>query len=581
MILSSFPARPLLTLVIWGYLSLALAAGGTVKLEGVNGEMRKSIEAWLSLDDEPCDAPRWRLQTRLAQAGDEIRQALQAFGYYAPTVTPQLEHAGRECWRAVFNIRPGRRVHLRNIDIAIQGEGREDEALRKLISRAPLHSGDPLRHDRYDRVRDSLSHLAAERGYFKARFTRRELRVDPQAASADVHLHFDTGPRFHIGDIQIEQDALDTDLLQRYLEFHSGELYNRKALTDTSRALSGSGYFSRVLVEPLIDQAKNARVPIRISAVAADRHRYSASVGYTTDTGPRTGLGYRNQRINAQGHQFSSELSLSRVISKLTLGYSIPLAKPLTDRLKFEAGFKHEATDSYRADTSAVSATWTHLRDNQWLEERSLQASREEYKIGDDSPTASLLLMPGIGWTRTFADERLYPRRGLRLGFSGRGSLQSLVSDVSFLQLMAEAKGILGLPWRSRLIGRLNAGASAMNRFDELPVSVRFFAGGDTSVRGYSYKSLGPKNADGAVEGGRNLLTGSLELEHLFAPKWALAVFVDSGNAFNGTDVNPNTGIGVGIRWRSPVGPIRLDVAHPLDKDGDPIRLHFVMGPDL
>lgn len=558
------------------------AATGKVTIEGVNSEMRKSIEAWLSLDDEPCEAPEKRLRRRLDQASEEIRQALQAFGYYSPTVTHSFETGnGEACWSATFTVDPGPRVRLRHIDIDLQGEGRDDEAFRAVLDNPPFKSGDPLRHDQYDTFRNSIGNVAANRGYFQGRFTRRELRVDPAAGTADVFLHFDTGPRFRFGDIRIEQDSIDADLLARFLEFRSGEYFNRKDITDTSRALGGSGYFASVLVEPLIESAENDRVPVRITATPSDRHRYSASAGYTTDTGPRMGLGYRNQRIDRSGHQFTSDLSLSSVLSKLTLGYSIPMEKPLTDHLKFEAGYKYEDTDSFRTGTTAVSATWTYLRDNQWLEERSLSYGREDYTIGNQDSTVTYLLMPGIGWSRTIADDRLYPRRGLRLNFTTRGSLQQVISDVSFLQLIGDAKGIIGLPWRSRLIGRVNAGLSVMDEFDELPPSVRFFAGGDNSVRGYSYKSLGPKDDDGTVEGGRNLLTGSLEIEHLFTGKWSVAAFIDSGNAFNGTDINPNTGIGLGLHWRSPVGPIRLDIAHPLDKDDDLVRIHFVMGPDL
>lgn len=559
-----------------------MAAGGKVSIEGVNGEMRKSIEAWLSLDDEPCDAPQWRLQGRLDEATQEIRQAMQAFGHYDPTITHSFEAGGGNgCWKADFNIDPGPQVVLREVDIELQGEGRDDEAFRKLLRNTTLKPGEPLRHDRYDAFRNSISDLAANRGYFDGRFTRRALVVDPAAGVADVHLRFDTGPRYRFGDIDIVQDSIDDGLLRRYLEFQPGEFYNRKAVTDTSSALSGSGYFDRLLVEPQIESAADDEVPVKITATPSDRHRYTASVGYTTDTGPRTGLGYRNQRLNKQGHQFNSDLSLSEVISTLTLGYTIPLSKPLTDKLKFEAGYKFEDTDSFRAHTTAVSSTWTHLRDNQWLEERSLTFGREEFRVGNDEDTTSILLMPGIGWSRTVADNRLYPRRGARLKLKTRGSLEQVVSDVSFLQVLGDAKGIIGLPWRSRFIGRVNGGISVMDKFSQLPASVRFFAGGDNSVRGYAYKSLGPKNSDGAVEGGKNLLTGSLEIEHLVTEKWSLAAFVDSGNAFSDTDIDPKTGIGLGLHWRSPVGPIRLDVAHPLNKNGDFVRFHFIMGPDL
>jgi translocation and assembly module TamA len=219
-------------------------------------------------------------------------------------------------------------------------------------------------------------------------------------------------------------------------------------------------------------------------------------------------------------------------------------------------------------------------RDNGWLEEPSLTFGHEDFKVGGEHES-TLLLMPGISWTKTVADDRLYPRRGFRLDFTTRGGAQRVLSDVSFLQVIGNAKGILALSDDWRVISRVNTGATAMNEFDQLPASVRFFAGGDNSVRGYAYESLGPKDDDGEVVGGKNLLVGSMELERRLNAKWGVAAFVDSGNAFDRFHVDPKTGVGLGIRWRSPVGPIRLDLAHPLDKHGDLVRVHFVMGPEL
>jgi translocation and assembly module TamA len=188
--------------------------------------------------------------------------------------------------------------------------------------------------------------------------------------------------------------------------------------------------------------------------------------------------------------------------------------------------------------------------------------------------------MPGMNWTRTVADDRLYPRKGYRLSFLTRGALQQVVSDTSFLQLIGSGKGVLQFTDDWRAISRVNAGVSIMNDFDELPASVRFFAGGDSSIRGYAYKSLGPKE-DGDVVGGKNLLVGSLELERRLTAKWGVSAFVDSGNAFDRFHVDPKTGAGVGVRWRSPVGPVRLYLAHPFAKHGELFRVHFVMGPEL
>jgi translocation and assembly module TamA len=560
----------------------AAAAKGSVTLKGVKGELRDNIQAWLSLKQEPCDTPDWRMQASLKKAEEDIRQALQAFGYYQPVINQTFQPAENDsCWSATFEIQPGSSVNLRNIDVDILGEARSDDSFQKLLSKTDLKSGQPLRHDRYESLKTRIADLAAERGYFDGRFTLHELRVDPVAGYADVDLHFDSGPRFRFGETRMQQDIIDEALFQRYLLYHEGEPYARTALTETSRALSGSGYFVQVLVQPLIDEARDREVPVRIGVTPAKRHRYTASVGYATDTGPRLGLGYKNVRLNRRGHQFSSDLSLSQVISKLTLAYTIPLEKPITDKLTFEVGYKHEDNDSYRADTTAIAVTRSHQLENQWQQEESLAFGKEIYKLRGEARKSSVLVMPGIGWARTVADNRLYPRKGWRLNFKTRGSLEGVVSDVSFLQLIGGAKGILGLPWRSRVISRVNTGVTFMNQFEQLPPSVRFFAGGDNSVRGYAYKSLGPENASGEVEGGKNLLVGSLEIEHMLTEKWGLAAFVDSGNAFDDVRLDPQTGVGLGIRWRSPVGPIRLDLAHPLNKDGDLFRVHFSMGPDL
>ncbi len=559
------------------------AANGTVMLEGVEGELRDNIQAWLSLEQEPCDTPDWRMQAGLKEAEKDIRQALQAFGYYQPVISQTFQAGEKDgCWSASFDIQPGSRVSLRNIDVDILGPADSDDSFQKLLEKADLKAGQPLRHDHYESLKTGVSNLAAERGYFDSHYTRHELRVDPAEGYADIDLHFESGPRFQFGVTRLQQDIIDDALLQRYLGYHEGQPYLRTALTETSRALSSSGYFAQVLVQPLIDEARDREVPVRITLTPSKRHRYTASIGYATDTGPRLGLGYRNRRLNRHGHQFSSDLSLSQVISTLTLGYTIPLEKPVTDKLRFEAGYKFEDNDSFRADTTAISVTRTHLLNNQWLEEQKLVFGRENYKLsGEQRKSSSVLLMPVIGWSRAFGDNLLYPRRGLRLNFKTRGGLQEVLSDVSFLQLIGGAKGTLGLPWRSRLIGRVSGGVTFMDQFEELPPSVRFFAGGDNSIRGYAYQSLGPENADGEVQGGKNLLVGSLEVEHMVAEKWGLAAFVDSGNAFDELNIDPKTGAGVGIRWRSPVGPIRLDFAHPFQKQGDMIRLHFTMGPDL
>jgi translocation and assembly module TamA len=179
------------------------------------------------------------------------------------------------------------------------------------------------------------------------------------------------------------------------------------------------------------------------------------------------------------------------------------------------------------------------------------------------------------------ADNRLRPKRGWRASLDVQGAYSALLSDLSFIRIRAEGKWIAS-PGPGRFLTRTELGATETDDFGRLPAAYRFFAGGDQSVRGYAYESLGPENADGEVIGGRYLATGSLEYEHPVKGNWSAAIFADAGNALNGLTGDVKTSLGVGVRWQSPVGPLRLDLAFPVrDSDADLVRLHFSMGPEL
>jgi translocation and assembly module TamA len=571
-------------------LSLALIFAGTARaaeaptivIEGVEGDVLTNVKAYLSLYKESCDTPLWRLRGRLKQADGEVRDALQAFGYYQAKVTRRFEPAKAEgaCWQAVFTIVPGPRVSFGIIDVVILGDAASDTAFDALVRKAMDQAGQPLRQDIYSDLKRQIAELASTRGYVSGHYTQTELRVNPAKGTADIILHYDSGPRFAFGPIRREQDIINPQLLDRFLAYGEGEPYDATLLTKTSRALAGSGYFRTAYVQPHIDEAADGAIPTELVLTSSKRNRYTGKIGFATDTGPRLGVGYTNRRVNRAGHVFSAETSVSKVVSKITATYTIPLKNPVTDKLTFESGYKHEDTDTTRSDTTALSVTWYRVPNEGWSKERSLTLGHEDFQVGNVKGK-STVLMPGIGWSRVMAADRLYPRKGVRLGLKLRGATEQIVSDVSFAQAIGNAKAVVSLPGRLRLITRLDAGATAMNAFEELPASVRFFAGGDNSIRGYAYQSLGPKDDQGDVVGGRNLLVGSVELERRLLDKWGVALFADSGNAFDRAHVDPRTGIGIGIRWRSPVGPVRLDIAHPLNDSKDTFRIHFSMGPEL
>jgi translocation and assembly module TamA len=195
-----------------------------------------------------------------------------------------------------------------------------------------------------------------------------------------------------------------------------------------------------------------------------------------------------------------------------------------------------------------------------------------------DDTTA--LLIPAASYAHVRADNRLLTRRGYSLQFDLRGAVEQLLSDMSFTQAGLKAKLIQPVFRRDRLIARAQAGSTWTDSFDELPATLRYFAGGDQSVRGYGFEELGPRDASGEVIGGKHLLFGSLEYEHRVRGDWGVAVFYDTGNAFNSVHDGLESGAGIGLRWRSPVGMVRVDLASAISADNG-LRLHFTLGPDL
>jgi translocation and assembly module TamA len=210
----------------------------------------------------------------------------------------------------------------------------------------------------------------------------------------------------------------------------------------------------------------------------------------------------------------------------------------------------------------------------------SLKWQHEEYRLGDDEGISTLLL-PGVGYSYLKSDNRLDPNRGYRVQFEVAGAQEGLGSDASLVHGEVSLRGLITLAERHRFLGRVQVGGTVTDDYASVPPSLRFFAGGDQSVRGYDYQSLSPTNSQGDRIGGRYMLAVSGEYQFSLTPTWRLATFADHGNAFNSLEIpSLKSGVGVGIRWVSPVGPLRLDLAHPLDGTSG-LRLHFSMGPEL
>ena len=553
-----------------------------VTVEGVDEPLRTNVLALLELNRFAGQtAPEeTRLRWLHGNAEREIRAALQPFGYYEPTIESALNRVPGG-WEARYRIQPGRPLRITTLDLQILGEGQQDPVFQQALANAPLVQGQTLDQPKYEQFKQALETLATERGYFEARFAERAIEINLEAYEATVRLHYDTGPRYRFGAITFKQDFLSPKLLNRYPRFKSGDPYNANDLLKLQGDLNSSPYFSQIQINAPPDAATDT-TPVEVVLEPNKKRKYSAGAGYGTDTGPRVRLKAEQRWLNRRGHHAEQELLWWPINIYFGGKYYIPGDDPTTDTYTLNAGYTQQNYKNQDYEQFIIGGGWQQ-QDGKWLKNYNLSYQYEEFSVGDEPTRSSLLLIPGLNWTWIDADDRLYPTRGLLFGFELRGASTALLSDLDFVQGVLHLKGVYALNETSRFIARGDAGTTLIRQgFEKLPTSLRFFTGGDASVRGYAYNSIGPTDEEGVVIGGKNLLVGSLEYEHRVWDGWSLAAFVDSGDAFDGASPELKTGAGVGLRWRSPVGPVRIDLASGLDRPpGDAFRFSFSIGPEL
>ncbi len=560
-------------------MALAHVAAATLEVTGVEGPIAANVLAYLDLDEEPCEAPRWRVEQLYRAAPSRVAEALQAFGYYEPRITPELTFDDA-CWHAQFAIALGEPVRIRTLAVTLSGEAESDPPFQTALAEVELAVGAALDHGAYERLKRRWADLARERGYADAQFTTSRIDVYPDQRAADIELTFASGPRYTFGRTDLEQDTLTERLVSSFITFREGEPYDARRLTELYASLADSGYFRTIDVRPLGADPATRSIPVAVTLTSAARMQTSYGVGFSTDTGPRFRFGRNNQRFNERGHQFGINSQLSPVVSEVTANYRMPINDSRAEWLNFDVGVEREDTDTAESKRLELGARRLHERRGNWTRTELLSLRVEDFAVAEQQSRARLL-MPGVDWTRIRADNEIRPTFGSKLSLEVRAAHDSLVSDTTFVQTIAQGKWIWSLPSGQRFIVRGHVGATAEREFEELPASVRFFAGGDNSVRGYDFDTLGPVDADGNVIGGSSLATGSFEFEQPLRARWSLAFFVDAGNAFEGSRIDAKTGAGIGGRWQSPLGPIRIDLARPVRDDTDDWRFHVSLGPDL
>lgn len=597
--------------------ALALEA----RIEGLEGDVADNVRHYL----EGLDAAQYSRARLEGEARRRAAEAMRAYGYYEPTLEVRLAE-GEPPEQVTLAITPGPRVRIETLEFRLEGAADEDPPFREAIDAFPLATGDPLVHAPYDSLRARLANLALERGYFDWRYATRRLEVRPHEESARLYLTLDSGPRYRFGDVLLIGSHIEHERLRRMLPFAPGEPYLAGELARYNQRLGQTEWFRSVTVRPrlqsptlTLDEGEPGwiasvategeasyvagprlsgaalaattavtatpdsapTVPIDVNLAPADRHQFEVGVGYATDVGPRLRFSWDQPWINRYGHGLDHDLYVSAPEQRFGGVYSMPLDNPLRDSYEFQYGFTNKDND----DTRSLEATLEGARrwefDNGWVQHLYVRTTYEDFTQAGDSEQV-LLLYPGIRWSRTRTRNPTFPSWGDRQRLSLEVSDGLWGSDADFVRVTGESRWIRKMGDDNRLLAGVGLGAIETDDFSMIPPSLRFFAGGDNSVRGYGYESLSPRDAEGQLTGGQQLLTTSLEWQRRVTGDWWGAAFVDTGDAFAswGPD-DLNTGAGLGVRWISPVGPIRLDIAHPFDDEDNSWRLHFAIGPEF
>lgn len=539
--------------------------------------LEKHLDIVPLLEDKPDALPADEWQRVFDRGLATTTELLATEGYFSPTVAGKLEKTAAG-WHASYQVKAGPRTLVAEINVRLEGPlAKQAEAKGRLMAtrgQVGLKAGDPFRQADWDKAKSSVLEPLWSKGYPAARLTSSEAQIDPDHQQARLSLVVDSGPLFHFGDVNVEGLVrYPRSVVENLRPMHGGEVYDQARLLAYQRALEATGYFERVSVSVDARPERVEDLPIHVQVKENKKQQVSFGLGASTDTGPRAQVGYRlrnlagsalrlslDTQLNPHEQQVTGQLSRPRTVRGFddSLGLTLKRSEvegPVSRTLQLQA------TRSRQRGLLTATLTAQYL-----AELLSLAASQQH------NQAVSL----NYGWVYRTVGEQFYPSRGWVTSLQGGGGFDPGQPNDYFVRLFARHSHFFWLGGRARLIARAEFGSVLANRAWGIPSDFLFRAGGDNSVRGYAYQSLGPKVA-GDVVPTRYLATGSVEYNYFFTRDWGAALFVDAGDAAQEpSQLRLHTGAGLGARYRSPVGPVNLDVAY--GEQTHEWRLHFTLG---
>jgi translocation and assembly module TamA len=575
---------------------LANASNLTVKIDGQLPEaVEKNVLSYLG------KLPLTELERSafIYSAKDNTNKALQSLGYYQADIIVAIK---KDPWQLILTIVLHQPTLINNVDVHITGEAIDDPAFIALIQNNEIQKGDQLHHGKYKTLKSNLLSLALQRGYFNGILIDSSITIKAGYNHADIKITYNSGPRYRFGDVSFNDFALDPDLLSSLIPFKKMAFYNTNDFHKLQNQLQATQYFSNAHVvhgDRIQDKINHQyTIPLNVQLTPAKSHQVDLGIGYATDTQFRLSVGWRTPLINKYGHFQETKLEYSTLNPTGNFIYSIPLSHPTEDILQLKMTVENDdyadlTTKFYSVQVGRV------VKKNNWNRQIYARLHQEAWQYELDETDPNIIwseednvqyLIPGVTWSKTIrSGSPLDPSSGFRQTYNIEGAHLKAGSDNSFFRIHGRWNYITTLKTNHRLVTRAELGSIYIDRDAELAPSLRFYAGGDQSIRGFSYQSIGPtipssSDPDKAVPvtvGGTRLMVASLEYQYYLNTKWRLALFSDGGSVTNKGDFDLVYSFGTGIHYLSPVGAVKLDFAYGIDDDDKGWRIHINLGAEL
>lgn len=555
-----------------------VATGSPIVITGIDGDLIKNVVAHLEVVNDEVPFSTLGFPRSNEYILSKTRSALHALGYYDPKIRLSGDHR-----RWTLEINPGTPIKWIAVEMTLSGDESVPVVLQNLIDEGPIKVGAVVNHGLYETFKSTLESTARQLGYLDVAFTAKEFFILEHSRGATLKWHINLGPRYRVDRISFANTRLSDKFLQNYLKISEGDYYDFDLLLATQQQLNRSGHFASIYIDREVHTATRT-VSIIFNCTPQKKYQFKSSVGFGTDTGGRLGVEWQDRRVNARGHSYSIKSDLSNVSRGASFNYRIPLTSPGSEWIN-RASYHVQDLDVATSRISTIESRLINKLDNHWTSQYTLLMATEEVSknLFIESYLKYLIPMWQVDYYST--DDPFRAETGWHWQSIVRLSDKNLSSpDLNFQQTEQQFKWLYSLNSDWRLMGRTKLGTTFMSEqsfLKNMPINYRFFAGGDTSIRGYDYQSLAPADASGELLGGKHLITQTLELDYRYSDSWRWALFVDGGNSFNDFSAfEVKRSVGTGVRWITPVGSIRLDVARGLDTPKD-WRIHITIGPDL